>query len=90
MRKINLTLEQAAYLSCTLVNFAVGMLLVIILNPKIFNSNVIAYYFVVSLSLLEFALVLKINFDAYRYGLVEGYKRNFRRKEKTQMRGNTV
>lgn len=82
---MNLTLEQRAFLVYLLGNFGTGMIFVIMLSPQLID-NILAYIVLLVAGIFELLLMSKMNLDAYRYGLVEGFKRNSR--YKTQLNPN--
>jgi hypothetical protein len=73
-----LLLEQRAFLVYMLGNIGVGMLLFLVLSPNMFTQNMLAYYLVLPLTIVEFILMGKVNYDGFRLGMVDGFCKNSR------------
>ena len=69
-------IEQRAFLVYVLINFAFGLLLFTLMMSPLLGGIHILWYVITVLGVLEVALMLKINYDGYKYGIVEGFKRN--------------
>ena len=55
----------------------------IIQNPAYSTAGpLIVWYIILALSIVEFALVLKLDIDGYRYGMIQGVLRNKLKRKK--------
>jgi hypothetical protein len=75
-----ISLEQRAFVCYTLANFACGMLFVLLLIPTMFSENILVYYVLIPVIVLEFILVGKLNYDGLKLGLVAGFCNNSKAK----------
>lgn len=73
---MNISREQRALMIYILGNFGTGMIFMLLLSPQLFIGQILAYYILFPMGILEIVLMLKINFDGFKYGLIEGMKRN--------------
>jgi hypothetical protein len=86
---MKLSLEQRSFIFYILGNFGSGMIFVIMLCPQLLN-NVLASFLIVIVGTFELVVMGKLNFDAYRYGIVQGFLRNSRYKTQLSNTGNST
>ena len=70
------TESKRAFVVYVLGNFVAGMLFVLMISPEFFNKNILMWYITIPLDIVFLGGMFKINYDGYKYGLVEGAKRN--------------
>jgi len=83
---MKITIEKRAFLTYILMNFALGLIIaLVLLMPTYLFHYQILYYIIIILVSVETCLILKVDYDGYKFGLVEGFKKNLTKRMRERL-----